>query len=83
MLSLVKHSLSLYVAPCVCVCVCVCVRYWGKLPEVKQKEQEQRRESEAATNRLHMKLYQQVSQDHSPANTKTICRLSDRKFWKD
>lgn len=48
-------------AQCACVCVCVCCRYWCKLPEVQQKEQEERRASQAATNRLRMKLYQQVS----------------------
>jgi hypothetical protein len=34
-------------------------KYWCKLPEVQQKVREQKRESEAATNRLRMKLYQQ------------------------
>lgn len=39
----------------------MCVRYWCKLPEVQQKAREQKKASEAATNRLRMKLYQQVS----------------------
>ena len=53
--------------PCI-----MCFRYWCKLPEVKQKEQEQRRESQAATNRLRMKLYQQVS-DMRQIHKSNVC----------
>lgn len=69
---------------------CVCFRYWCKLPEVQQKIQEQKRESEAATNRLRMKLYQQVRKQTND-NLATIGqlllqqvleRLRQKKKWQ-
>jgi len=35
-------------------------RYWHQLPEVRQKVTQEKRRSEAATNRLRVKLYQKV-----------------------
>ena len=35
-------------------------RYWHCLPEVQQKVRQEKRKSEAATNRLRVKLYQKV-----------------------
>ena len=39
---------------------CLPTRYWSNLSEVKQKVREQQKKREMATNRLRMKLYQQV-----------------------
>lgn len=36
-------------------------RYWEQLPEVKEKEREEKRRSQAATNRLRVQLYQKVA----------------------
>lgn len=39
-------------------------RNWNNLPEVKAKEKKEKREREAATNRLRARLYQKVSLTH-------------------
>lgn len=62
---------------------CVCFRYWCKLPEVQQKIQEQKRESEAATNRLRMKLYQQVrKQTNDNLATIGLISIITASTWK-
>ena len=42
------------------ICVLLVHRYWHRLPEVQQKVRQEKRKSEAATNRLRVKLYQKV-----------------------
>ena len=44
------------------MCVLLVHRYWHRLPEVQQKVTREKRKSEAATNRLRVKLYQKVKQ---------------------